>query len=65
MQPCFLELKINGPTQATLQGYKVVFTLKYNSLLTKFMQCEWSELVETGLMRFGAMRIIAHYCALV
>ena len=62
MQPCFLELKINGPKQATLQGYKVDFTLKYNSLLTKFMQCERSEceLPETGLMRFGAMRIIAH-----
>ena len=62
MQPCFLELKINSPKQATPQGYKVVFTLKYNSLLTKFMQCEQSEceLPETGLMRFGTMRIIVH-----
>ena len=62
IQPCFLELKINGPKQATLQDYKIVFTLKYNSLLTKFVQYEWSdcELPETGLMRFGAMRIIAH-----
>ena len=62
MQPCFLELKINGPKQATLQGYQVVFTLKYNLLLTKFVQCERSEceLPETGLMRFGTMRIIAH-----
>ena len=43
----------------TLQDYKVVFTVKYNSLLTKFVQCERSEceLPETGLMRFGAMRI--------
>ena len=47
------------PKQATLQGYKVVFTLKYSSLLTKFVQCERSEceLPETGLMRFAAMRI--------
>ena len=52
LQPCFLELKINDPTQATLHIYKSVFTLKYNLLLTKFVQCEWSEykLLETGLV---------------
>ena len=35
---------------------------KYNSLLTKFVQCKWSEceLPETSLMRFGAMHIIVN-----
>ena len=62
MQPCFLKLKINDPKQVILQGYKLVFTLKYNSLLTKFMQCERSEceLPETGLMCIDGMHIIAH-----
>ena len=58
MQPCFLELKINDPKQPTLQSHKPFFTLKRNLC----MQCEQSEckLPETGLMRFGPMRIIAH-----
>ena len=36
MQPCFFELKISDPKQASLQSYKSIFTLKYNSLPTKF-----------------------------